>query len=207
MIIHRREFKQQRARKTYESLVAAAAKIFPKRGFEATQVPDIAKAAGVSTGAVYRYFLDKREIFLEMLHLHLRRGRDEVAAQLDPGRLDLADMPKSIRAVVDVIFDQVKKNAELGRVYIAMSLTDRDVAAMRAKAEEEDRDVVATLIETSIARTRIPDAHAAALVVQSATLGAAVECYVLRTAKGREAKIKAALTTAIHRYLFGDAAA
>jgi AcrR family transcriptional regulator len=46
-----------------ESLVAAAAEVFAKRGYERAAVGEIAAAAGLSTGNVYRYFPGKRELF------------------------------------------------------------------------------------------------------------------------------------------------
>jgi AcrR family transcriptional regulator len=79
-------FKQQRAARTYEALLEAAARVFSERGFDAAQTPEIAAAAGVSTGALYRYFRDKRHIFLEMLRHHLGQAQAEVAARLDPAR-------------------------------------------------------------------------------------------------------------------------
>ena len=45
------------------NLVAAAAEVFAKRGYERAAMGEIATAAGVSTGNVYRYFPGKRELF------------------------------------------------------------------------------------------------------------------------------------------------
>src|SRR5271155_4639546 len=61
----KKSFKQNRSAATHEALVRAARKVFEEKGFEAAQTPDIAAAAGVSTGAFYRYFEDKKQVFLE----------------------------------------------------------------------------------------------------------------------------------------------
>jgi AcrR family transcriptional regulator len=45
-------------------IVAAARRCFARDGFHQTSMPDIAAAAGVSTGAPYRYFASKEEIVL-----------------------------------------------------------------------------------------------------------------------------------------------
>ncbi|QWF79330.1 TetR/AcrR family transcriptional regulator [Amycolatopsis sp. CA-230715] len=47
-------------------IVAAARRRFARTGFHQTSMPDIAKEAGVSVGAPYRYFAGKEEIILEL---------------------------------------------------------------------------------------------------------------------------------------------
>jgi AcrR family transcriptional regulator len=44
-------------------LILAALAIFQKKGFAATKIEDIAQAAGVAAGTVYRYFDSKEELF------------------------------------------------------------------------------------------------------------------------------------------------
>ena len=60
------QFKQSRSQATYEALLDAATRVFAKRGYDAAQTPEIAAEAGVSTGALYRYFSDKRQMFIEI---------------------------------------------------------------------------------------------------------------------------------------------
>jgi AcrR family transcriptional regulator len=43
-------------------IVAAARTCFTERGFAGTSVPDVVRAAGLSTGAVYRYFPSKDDL-------------------------------------------------------------------------------------------------------------------------------------------------
>jgi AcrR family transcriptional regulator len=49
------------ARRNHEAVVAAARRLFAERGLEA-QMPDIAEAAGVGVGTVYRHFPTKEEL-------------------------------------------------------------------------------------------------------------------------------------------------
>jgi AcrR family transcriptional regulator len=49
-------------------ILESAATLFRERGFEAATLRDIARAAGLSTGALFANFNDKNEIFLTVLH-------------------------------------------------------------------------------------------------------------------------------------------
>lgn len=172
-----RDFKQERAEKTHAAILDAAAKVFPKLGYDKTQTPDIAEEAGISTGAVYRYFEDKRQIFLEMLERELAKARAEVdvrlAAIMAQGAID---SPIAVTDhVLDTIFESTKKDAALTRVFVALSLTDPDVAAIKARADEHDRQVLANMIEAMIPREIVPNPAAAAMVAHVAAVGVATE--------------------------------
>ncbi len=45
-----------------QSILAAAAKVFSEKGFAAATMADIAQEAGISPGAIYRYFASKDEL-------------------------------------------------------------------------------------------------------------------------------------------------
>ena len=56
----------QAKRRTREKILAAARQLFAERGYEASTIRDIAKAAGMSTGAVFASFTDKSDLFTEI---------------------------------------------------------------------------------------------------------------------------------------------
>jgi AcrR family transcriptional regulator len=70
---------------TRERLLRAAADAFAARGYDGTRVTDIAKAAGVSNGALYAHFGSKAELLVEALRAH---GKRELAGLVaaEPGR-------------------------------------------------------------------------------------------------------------------------
>ena len=53
--------------RTREKILAAAAELFAARGYEGATIRDIAKAAGMSTGAVFASFTDKSDLFGEIV--------------------------------------------------------------------------------------------------------------------------------------------
>ena len=53
--------------RTREKILAAAADLFATRGYEGATIRDIAKGAGMSTGAVFASFADKSDLFGEIV--------------------------------------------------------------------------------------------------------------------------------------------
>jgi AcrR family transcriptional regulator len=69
--------------RTREKIVAAAKQLFSERGYEGATIRDIAKVAGMSTGAVFASFTDKSDLFAEIaetvqadLHQALRAAEE-----------------------------------------------------------------------------------------------------------------------------------
>ena len=82
--------------RTREKILASAKALFAARGYEAATIRDIAKQAGMSTGAVFASFTDKSDLFTEIaeseqneLNVAMRAaaseltGRAAVVAMLD----------------------------------------------------------------------------------------------------------------------------
>ncbi|HEX6860957.1 MAG TPA: TetR/AcrR family transcriptional regulator [Caulobacteraceae bacterium] len=69
--------------RTREKILEAGRQLFMERGYEGATVRDIAKAAGMSTGAVFASFADKAELFDEIIACHFRDVRAQMVAALD----------------------------------------------------------------------------------------------------------------------------
>lgn len=62
---------QKRSIEKKEKIITAGFELFCEKGYYKTNTIEIAKRAGVSTGALYSYFSDKRQIFIESFHQYL----------------------------------------------------------------------------------------------------------------------------------------
>jgi AcrR family transcriptional regulator len=58
----------ERGRRTRDTLVASARRVFESRGYAATRMQDVAAEAGVSHGTVYTWFPGKDELLREVTH-------------------------------------------------------------------------------------------------------------------------------------------
>ncbi len=72
---------QEEAAKTRQDLLDAALQVFSRQGYQAARLQDIAKAAGVTRGAIYHHFGSKGELFNTLM--------DEASAQ-ESGAVDAA---------------------------------------------------------------------------------------------------------------------
>ena len=57
-----------KAEKTRKAILNSAKKLFVERGYKGTSVREIASHAGVTTGAIYKYYATKDEIILDLFH-------------------------------------------------------------------------------------------------------------------------------------------
>ena len=69
-----RRSNQERREQSTEQVLAAALEQFVTRGYQSTSIDDIARAAGLTKGAVYFYFKGKSALLLELLSQSKRRS-------------------------------------------------------------------------------------------------------------------------------------
>ncbi len=201
-----RRFTQERARKTYEALVDAAGLAFLEAGYDATGTPDIAARAGVSVGTFYRYFDDKKQIYLEVTRRYLAEGYHRVMARLTPERFAGQAWRSTIADAVAILLEQSTRHPSMHKVFVEMSLRDPDVLELRRAFDKITHERLAALIAAICPRATVPDPEATALIVHVA----AVECsLVIAGIRGpvaiSEERAKAALASLLTRALFGPA--
>ncbi|MBF6334159.1 TetR/AcrR family transcriptional regulator [Nocardia transvalensis] len=94
---------ESRSLRAGERILDAAAALFAERGVAATQMADIAKAAGCSRATLYRYFDSRQAVQAAFVHREARRVAaavaGEIAALTDPGERVVAGVLASLRAV------------------------------------------------------------------------------------------------------------
>jgi AcrR family transcriptional regulator len=98
---------RRRAADRPREILDAALTVFVTKGFAATRLDDVAAAAGISKGLLYRYFDNKAELFKELIRQTL------VASIRDVG--DRAQASGSARAALDMFLHQLAAIAEDAR--------------------------------------------------------------------------------------------
>jgi AcrR family transcriptional regulator len=87
----RRVPSQDRARRTFGTVLAAAVRLIESEGLERATTRRIATAANLSVGAVYEYFPNKESIVLYLGTTWLSRIREAIE-ELHPARSGIADL-------------------------------------------------------------------------------------------------------------------
>ena len=114
---------QQRSIEKKERIIKAAYELFSEKGYHSTITSDIAKRAGVSTGIVYGYFQDKRDILFYVLKIYIK---DVATPVMDYFYSVEAGTP------LEEVFDNLitltqkmhKKNANLHNILHSVAYTD-----------------------------------------------------------------------------------
>lgn len=75
-----RHSNKDRTEATRQTLMDHARELFVERGYSDTATPDIVAAAGVTRGALYHHFADKRDLFLAVVEREAERVAAEIAA-------------------------------------------------------------------------------------------------------------------------------
>lgn len=198
-----RRFAQERARRTYEALVEAAAAAFMKDGYDATGTPDIAAGAGVSVGTFYRYFDDKKQAFLEVCRRNRAVGYRRILEQLTPERFVGKARHATIEEAIAILLEHVAAYPRMHRVFVEMSLRDEDVARLRRAFDDASRARLTALCERIATRAAVPDPEATAWVIYTAAVECASAVAGLHGPPTIEVgRARAALSRVIERALF-----
>ena len=97
-----------------KQILDVASRVFSKKGFASTQVDEIADLAGLGKGTVYRYFKNKKNLFLSVVDRGIESLKDlaleAMAKEKEP--LD------KIKKVIEVYLKFFEKQSDLIRIFI-----------------------------------------------------------------------------------------
>ncbi len=86
-------------------LVNAAARLFRKKGFDATSTRDIAAAVGMHSGSPFYHFKSKAELLNAVMEEGMRSALQRQAAALQAAGLSTAEAPALLRVLIRNHFD------------------------------------------------------------------------------------------------------
>jgi AcrR family transcriptional regulator len=179
----KRETRAEKQARTRAELLATAAKVFARRGYNGASVEEIAEEAGYSHGAVYSNFDGKADLFLAVFEEYMaERARELVASQVDLG--EDAPLELRARALADQWMERFAADREsfvLHMEFIAHSGRDPELAGRfgarsAALREAVSRYIAAFQEEAGMDLGLPPDDLA--LVLRALGIGLAVEALV-----------------------------
>lgn len=104
-----------RAEGRRRDILLAAARVFARQGYAAATLDDVATQMGVTKGVIYYYFRSKEEIFTEIRATAIREAIERIEAIIARGGPPDAMLRAAIRDLVDHIFDDLDRFANVLR--------------------------------------------------------------------------------------------
>lgn len=135
--------------RTRQKVLDAARSLFAERGYEPATIRDIAKGAGMSTGAVFANFQDKAELFEAVLTEDMTRLAEVVEAGAPVGQPVRNRLVGALSAGYQSSLDQLP----LFQAIVARSWFQPLAAEMRARAATKNLLlVVGGLLQDAVAK-------------------------------------------------------
>jgi len=159
---------------TRERLLAAAVDVFVEQGYEQARVQDIARAAGLTTGAIYANFRGKSELLFEAIGARAHAELDTLLAEARTRE------PRELLEVLGDRLFQPRAGAPLLIDAIAAARRDGELAsALRERLDARERILVELVARAQAEGTM--DSDIAARVFGRFGLTLALGSLVLRT--------------------------
>jgi len=127
---------------TKAKLIAAAVQVFAERGYEGARVTDIARQAGLSSGAIYAHYTSKAELLVDAIRAH---GPDELHRLLDSGDVRMP-LPDLLLQLAGSLEHRDRTQGSLLLEALAASRRDPELAAMFSSTVTGREDLIATLV-------------------------------------------------------------
>ncbi|WP_180272701.1 TetR/AcrR family transcriptional regulator [Konateibacter massiliensis] len=130
-----REPKQKRSIEKKNKIIIAGYELFCEKGYYNTNTAEIAKRAGVSTGIVYNYFADKKDIFNSALDYMKENIQTSMLDSLQTFQSDI-DLRTAVENIIDITLDIHLSALKIHEEITAMAHLDEDVNNFFKEFEE-----------------------------------------------------------------------
>ena len=170
----------ERSKDRRDSILAAASAIFSRKGYEAASIAEIAQAAGVSDGLVYKYFDSKRDLLIAALTAFYERVISDFERQSGAG----ATFAERLRNLVRTHLGVFANDTGLCRLFISEVRVSTDYPGSSVQLlNKRYTAVLVRLVREGIERGEV-SADTDPLVVRDLLFGA-IEHMVWRHIVGR----------------------
>ena len=131
-----RQPRQERSIEKKNKIIEAGYQLFSEVGYYGTNTAEIAKRAGVSTGIVYGYFQDKRDILISVLEIYINKVFAPYFKLFDK-----ISTPVDFKTLLTKIIDQTikthKTNRKIHEVLHSLACSDEAVNAQFIELEDQ----------------------------------------------------------------------
>jgi AcrR family transcriptional regulator len=182
---------KQRLAQNRERIVLGARQLIARGGLREAQMAQVASVAGLSTGALYKYFPSQTDLFIEVLREAVRH---EIAI-LEEIEKAPGTSAQRLRRAVESFVRRALEGPHLAYAFIAEP-ADARVEAARLRARRAFSEVYERIVREGIARGEFPeqDLDVTAACIFGAFTEALVGPIAARSVKDQQRLIGAIVT-------------
>lgn len=126
---------QKRSIEKRNKIIEKGFELICEQGYHNISTPDIAKAANVSTGIIYQYFNDKKDIFIEGVKNYSQGIMYPMIDLLDENNLTNISIEDMINNLIDSFVNNHTISKKAHEELMAMTHLDEGVAAIFKESE------------------------------------------------------------------------
>ncbi|MBQ9459418.1 MAG: TetR/AcrR family transcriptional regulator [Oscillospiraceae bacterium] len=137
--------------KDVNAILEAGIEVFSRNGFDRAGMSEVAKAAGVSVGVIYKYFEDKNTFFLACVRYALRELDAALARAAETE--SAGDVRSAMRSLIGAVIDHSRRHPSHNALYNEITSGGCRAYAPQLAREIEGRSaaVYAAMMERALA--------------------------------------------------------
>lgn len=147
---------QKRSIEKRNKIIEKGFELICEKGYHNISTPDIAEVSGVSTGIIYQYFTDKKEIFLEGIRNYSNKIMFPMVDILDKEKVKIDNLEKLFKKLIRAFVKNHTISKKAHEELMAMSHQDNEVANIFKETEFELTDKVAKILEINNIKIKNP---------------------------------------------------
>lgn len=128
---------QKRSIEKRNRIIEKGFELMCEKGYFNVSTPDIAELAGVSTGIIYQYFNDKKEIFIEGVKNYSNTIMFPMLTLLENEKIKVNNIEELLKNIIDNFIKNHTISKRAHEELMAMSHLDEDVASIFKESEFE----------------------------------------------------------------------
>ena len=126
---------QKRSIEKRNKIIEKGFDLICEKGYHNISTPDIAKAAGVSTGIIYQYFTDKKEIFIEGVKAFSNNIMFPLHDLIENQNLNINNVETIVKEIIDLYIKNHAISKKAHEELMAMSHLDEDISNIFISSE------------------------------------------------------------------------
>lgn len=140
---------QKRSIEKRNKIVEKGFELMCEQGYFSTNTTEIAKYANVSTGIIYQYFNDKKEIFIEGVKNYSNNIMFPMLGILETTKIDFKNLNNLLENMIDSFIKSHTISKKSHEELMAMSHLDNDVAKIFKDSELESTDKIVNILNNN----------------------------------------------------------